>query len=229
MAKSRYGGAVDVERAAALYAQGWTLRQIGAELGVHWSTVGQQLRRAGIIVRSGGPPSHPASTQQILDPRDQGLTWNEVAKQVHMTVSGAWSLIGIPVHRSPRAWAVGSRFSPTRLIRTLRLGSERPSVIMSAEPPTRTELTAARRAAHSLAALGRARVLHVAGAEADADAGDRSHLGVGEAECDHERPSGSEGWRLQEIRLPVGKVPTTTPRPLATLDALSGMRPTVLD
>ena len=31
----RYGGAVDVKRAADLYAQGWTLRQIGAELGVH--------------------------------------------------------------------------------------------------------------------------------------------------------------------------------------------------
>jgi Homeodomain-like domain len=30
---------VDVDRAADLYAQGWTLRQIGAELGVHWSTV----------------------------------------------------------------------------------------------------------------------------------------------------------------------------------------------
>ena len=42
--------------------------------------------------------------------------------------------------------------------------------------PTRAELTAARRAAHSLAALGRARVLHVSGADADANAGDRSYL-----------------------------------------------------
>ena len=42
--------------------------------------------------------------------------------------------------------------------------------------PTRAELTAARRAAHSLAALGRARVLHVSGADADATAGDRSYL-----------------------------------------------------
>ena len=41
--------------------------------------------------------------------------------------------------------------------------------------PTRAELTAARRAAHSLAALGRARVLHMPGA-ADADAGDRTYL-----------------------------------------------------
>jgi hypothetical protein len=42
--------------------------------------------------------------------------------------------------------------------------------------PTRAELTAARRAAHSLAALGRAQVLHVPGAQADADTGDRNYL-----------------------------------------------------
>jgi hypothetical protein len=42
-ALNRYGVAVDVKRAADLYnAQGWTLRQIGAELGVHWSTASQQ-------------------------------------------------------------------------------------------------------------------------------------------------------------------------------------------
>jgi hypothetical protein len=41
--------------------------------------------------------------------------------------------------------------------------------------PTRAELTAARRAAHGLAALGRARVLRVPG-EADADVGDRQYL-----------------------------------------------------
>jgi len=44
------------------------------------------------------------------------------------------------------------------------------------EPPPQAELTAARRAAHSLAALGRARVLHVSGADAEANAGDRSYL-----------------------------------------------------
>jgi hypothetical protein len=53
--------------------------------------VGYQLRGAGVTMRRGGPPSHPASTQQIRELRDQGLTWNEVAKQVGMTVSGAWS------------------------------------------------------------------------------------------------------------------------------------------
>ena len=44
--------------------------------------------------------------------------------------------------------------------------------------PTRAELTAARRAAHSLATLGSARVLHVPGADADANAGDRDYLVV---------------------------------------------------
>ena len=39
--------------------------------------------------------------------------------------------------------------------------------------PTRAELTAARRAAHGLAALGRAQVLHVPGSDAD-DAYQRS-------------------------------------------------------
>jgi transposase-like protein len=82
---------VDVKRAADLYAQGRSLRQIGAELGVAAATVSQQLRRAGVTMRRGGPPAHPASTQQILDLRDQGLTWPEIAEQVGMTVSGAWS------------------------------------------------------------------------------------------------------------------------------------------
>ena len=81
---------MNVERAADLYAQGWTLRQISAELGLSATTVSQQLRRAGITMRRGAP-AHPASTQRILELHDQGLTWPEVANQVDMTVSGAWS------------------------------------------------------------------------------------------------------------------------------------------
>jgi Sigma-70, region 4/Homeodomain-like domain len=90
-AETRYGGAVDINRAADLYAQGWTVRQIGAELGVTGTTVSDQLRRAGVTLRRGGAPAHRASTQQILELRDQGLTWPEIAEQVGMTVSGAWS------------------------------------------------------------------------------------------------------------------------------------------
>jgi hypothetical protein len=42
--------------------------------------------------------------------------------------------------------------------------------------PTRAELNAARRAAHGLAASGRAQVRHVPGADADDSAGDRNYL-----------------------------------------------------
>ena len=48
---------MDVKRAADLYAQGWTLRQIGAELGAHWSTVSQQLQSVGVTMRRGGSRS----------------------------------------------------------------------------------------------------------------------------------------------------------------------------
>jgi hypothetical protein len=44
---------MDIKRAADSYAQGQSLRQIGAELGVHWSTVSQQLLRAGVTVCRG--------------------------------------------------------------------------------------------------------------------------------------------------------------------------------
>jgi hypothetical protein len=46
---------------------------------------------AGITMRRSGTLAHPASTQQFLELRDQGLTWPEIAEQVDMTVSGAWS------------------------------------------------------------------------------------------------------------------------------------------
>jgi hypothetical protein len=59
--ETRYRGEVDVERAADLYTQSWSLREIGAELGVHWSTVSEQLQSAGITMRRGAP-SHTAST-----------------------------------------------------------------------------------------------------------------------------------------------------------------------
>jgi hypothetical protein len=52
--EARCGGAVDVKRAADLYGQGRTLRQIGAELGVPWTAVGHQIRRAGVAMRRGG-------------------------------------------------------------------------------------------------------------------------------------------------------------------------------
>ena len=99
---------MDVKRAADLYAQGWNLRQIGAELGVTATTVSEQLRRAGVTMRHGAP-AHPASTQHILELRDQGLTWPEIAEQVDMTVSGAWSRYRrARPPKSPRRARIGS-------------------------------------------------------------------------------------------------------------------------
>jgi hypothetical protein len=167
---------VDVERAANLYAQGRALRQIGAELGVHWSTVGEQLQSAGITMRLGGPPAHPASTQQIIELRDQGLTWNEIAAQVDMTVSGAWSR-----HRRsrpPKSSRLGrwQQILADALDQNLAIGVRAAVADHLGRAPNRAELTAARRAAHSLAALGRARVLHLSGADGDANSGDRTYL-----------------------------------------------------
>ena len=114
-----------------LYAQGWTLRQIGAELGVTATTVSQQLRRAGVTMRRGGPPSHPASTQQILELRDRGLTWNETAEQVDMTVSGAWSRYRrARPPKSPRLGRWQQVLADARR-RTLRLVFERRLLILS--------------------------------------------------------------------------------------------------
>ncbi|HKN45671.1 MAG TPA: hypothetical protein VJW23_17295 [Propionibacteriaceae bacterium] len=124
---------MDVMRAADLYSQGWKLRQIGAELGVTATTVGDQLRSAGVTMRRGGPPALPASTQQITELRDRGLTWSEVAEQVGMTVSGAWSRHQRA--RSPKPAQFGSRFLPMPLIRTLPLVSGQPSLIILVEPP----------------------------------------------------------------------------------------------
>src|SRR5687767_14983771 len=132
-ALTRCRGAVDVKRATDLYAQGRTLRQIGAELGVHWSTVSQRLQRAGVTMRRGGASAHPASTQQILELRDQGLTWTEVAEQVGMTVSVFGAATG-GHSPSPHVWAVGSRCSPTPLTRTLQLASGQRSLIILTEP-----------------------------------------------------------------------------------------------
>jgi hypothetical protein len=167
---------VDVKRAADLYAKGWTLRQIGAELGVSRTTVSDQLREAGMTMRRGGPPAHPTSTQQILELRDQDLTWEEVAEQVSMTRSGAWSRYRkAQPPKSPRLgrW---QQVLADALDQNLAVGVRAAVADHLGRAPTRAELTAARRAAHSLTALGRARMLHVPGANADDAAGDRTYL-----------------------------------------------------
>jgi hypothetical protein len=140
---------MDVKRAADLYAQGWTVRQIGTELGVHLSTVGQQLRRAGVTMRSGGP-SAPASTQRIVELRDQDLTWTEVAMQVDMTVSGAWSRYQRARPPKPRRLGRWQQVLAEALDQNHAIGV-RAAVAdhLGRAPRGQAELTAARRAAHA--------------------------------------------------------------------------------
>jgi len=195
-AKTRYGVAVDVERGADLYAQGRTLRQIGAELGGTATTVNQQLRRAGVTMRRGGPSAQPASTQQILELRDEGLTWPEVAEQVGMTISGAWSRYQRA--RPPKSPRLGrwQQVLADALDQNLAVGVRASVADHLGRAPTRAELTAARRAANGLAALGMARVLHVAGADGDDTAGDRNYLVLAKPNVIM-NDTDSEGWRCR--------------------------------
>ena len=166
----------DVKRAAKGYGQGWTLRQIGAELGISSTAVSDQLRRAGVPIRRVGSSSHPTATQQILELRDEGLTWNDVAKQVDMTVSGAWSRYRRA--RPPRSPRLGrwQQLLADGLDKNVAIGARAAVADHLGRAPTRAELTAARRAAHSLAATGRADVLHVPESDVDDNAGDRNYL-----------------------------------------------------
>jgi hypothetical protein len=167
---------VDVNRAAELYAQGWTLSEIGAELGVRSNIVHDHLRRAGVAMRPVGAPTHPASTQEILDLRDQGLTWTEVAKQVNMTVSGALSRYRKARPPKPPRLGRWQQIFAEALDQNLVVGVRATVSDHLGRAPTRAELNAARRAAHSFAATGRARIVYVPGADPDDASGDRSYL-----------------------------------------------------
>jgi hypothetical protein len=59
---SNYRGRRGRQRAADLYAQGWTLRQIGAALGVTATRVGNQLCSAGV------PISRPSGLSEFEVP-----------------------------------------------------------------------------------------------------------------------------------------------------------------
>jgi hypothetical protein len=167
---------VGVKRAAELYAQGWTLSEIGAELSLQSNIVHDHLRRAGVVMRSVGAPTYPASTQEILDLRDQGMSWTEVAEQVDMTVSGAWSRYRKARPPKPARLGRWQQVFKEALDQNLAVGVRAAVIDHLGRTPTRAELNAARRAAHSFASTGRARVLYVPGADPDDASGDRSYL-----------------------------------------------------
>jgi hypothetical protein len=91
-----------------------------------------------------------------------------------MTVSGAWSLYRRT--RPPTSPRLGGwqQVLADALDQNLATGVRAAVADHLGRTPTRAELTPTRRAAHSLAALGCARALHVPGADGDADAGDRA-------------------------------------------------------
>jgi hypothetical protein len=95
-----------------------------------------------------------------------------------MTVSGAWSRYRRPEPRKPRRLGRWQQVLAEALDQHLAIRVRAAVADHLGRAPNRAELTAARRAAHSLAASGRARLLHVPGADADASAGD--------AQCDQE-------------------------------------------
>jgi hypothetical protein len=152
------------------------LRQIGAELGVRSNVVHDHLCRAGVTMRPVGPPPYPASTQEILDLRGQGLTWNEVAERVDMTVSGAWSRYRKARPPTPPRLGRWQQVFAEALDQSLAVGVRAAVIDHLGRAPTRAELNAARRAAHSFASMGRARVLYVPGGDAEDASGDRSYL-----------------------------------------------------
>jgi hypothetical protein len=61
-----------------LYVQGWILRKSVPSSASPRPPSANQLRRARVTMRRGAP-AHDVSTDQILQLRDQGLSWTEVA------------------------------------------------------------------------------------------------------------------------------------------------------
>jgi hypothetical protein len=75
---------VDVKRAAELYAQGWTLSEIGAELGVQSNIIHDHLRRAGVTMRPVDAPTRPNLQFDIL----RAMTSRHVLQTSQVAICG---------------------------------------------------------------------------------------------------------------------------------------------
>jgi hypothetical protein len=142
-----------------------------------------------------------------------------------MTVSGAWSRYRRSSTKVPRLgrW---QQVLADALDQNVAIGVRAAVTDHLGRVPNRGELTAGRRAAHRLVALGLARALYIPGADAAADAGDRNYLVLAKPNVimnDIRLRGLAVGGREAAGR----KSPTTMSRPLATLNARSGMRPLV--
>jgi hypothetical protein len=87
----------------------------------------------------------------------KGLTWNEVAKEVDMTVSGVWSRYRRARPPKPPRLGRWQQVLADALDQNLAIGVRAAVADHLGRAPTRAELTATRRATYSFAALGRAR------------------------------------------------------------------------
>jgi hypothetical protein len=132
-----------------------------------------------------------------------------------MTVSGAWSRYRRARPPKPPRLGRWQQVLSDALDEHLAIGVRAAVADHLGRAPTRAELTAARRAAHSLAALDCARVLQVSGADAEASAGDRTYLVLAKPNVIM-NDTHLRGWRLLELPPPAARVSTTTPRPPAT-------------
>lgn len=79
---------MDVVRAIELYAQGAPMRVIADDLGVAESTVGRNLRRAGVQTHRAGAKRALVTDRDIIRIRMEGKLWREVAAEVGMTMNG---------------------------------------------------------------------------------------------------------------------------------------------
>jgi hypothetical protein len=93
-----------------------------------------------------------------------------------MTVSGAWSRYRRAQPPKPQRLGRLQQVFAEALDQNLVVGVRATVIDHLGRAPTRAELNVARRAAHSFASTGCARVLYVPGADADDASGDRSYL-----------------------------------------------------
>jgi len=76
-----------IAAAARLYLSGMTRQQVARQMAVNDSTVSRWL--AGVI-RPRGPRKRPdVRDDLILDLKDQGLSFEEIGRRVHMSKTGA--------------------------------------------------------------------------------------------------------------------------------------------
>jgi len=79
-------------------------------------------------------------------------------------------------HQTPQPERAGADVLADALDENLAIGVRAAVADHLGRAPTRAEMTASRRAAHSLAALGQARLSYVLGPDADDSAGDHHYL-----------------------------------------------------